>query len=57
MAVVNQAGIDSCSVIPKDAKVFTSGNDQITLVSGYNNFICTIGNHCNRGLQMTVDAV
>ena len=56
MAVVNQAGIDSCSVIPKDAKVFTSGNDQIKLVSGDNNFICTIADHCNRGLKMQVHA-
>ncbi|PWA40595.1 cupredoxin [Artemisia annua] len=57
VAVVNQAGLDSCSVIPKDAKVFTSGNDQITLVSGNNNFIDSIADHCNRGLKMTVDAV
>ena len=57
VAVVNQAGFDSCSVIPKDAKVFTSGNDQITLVSGNNNFICSIGDHCKQGLKMIVHAV
>nr|GEZ08986.1 basic blue protein-like [Tanacetum cinerariifolium] len=57
VAVVNQTGLNHCSVIPKDAKVYTSGNDHIKLVSGYNNFICSNADLCNQGLLMTLYAV
>ncbi|GKA80078.1 basic blue protein-like protein [Tanacetum coccineum] len=45
------------SLIPSNAKVYTSGNDQITLVRGSNYFICSIGDHCDQGLQMIADDV
>ncbi|PWA81930.1 cupredoxin [Artemisia annua] len=48
VATVNQIGLFHCSVIPKNAPVYTSGNEHITLVRGYNNFICSIADHCNR---------
>lgn len=57
VAVVNLTGLNHCSVIPKDAKVYTSGNDHITLVRGDNNFICSIADHCNQDLLMTLFAV
>ncbi|GJY93248.1 basic blue protein-like protein [Tanacetum coccineum] len=49
-------GLEHCSLIPSNAKVYTSGNDQITLVRGSNYFICSIGDHCDQGLCYDTDS-
>ncbi|CAL1352671.1 unnamed protein product [Linum trigynum] len=38
------------------AKVYASGNDQLTLAKGANYFICAIAGHCQANLKMTVNA-
>ncbi|KAF5775148.1 putative Phytocyanin domain, cupredoxin [Helianthus annuus] len=45
VVVVSKAGYDRCTTTPSD-KVYTSGKDQITLVKGLNNFICSFAGHC-----------
>nr|XP_043622578.1 basic blue protein-like [Erigeron canadensis] len=54
VVAVNKAGYDGCSTSPRNAKVFTSGKDRITLVKGLNNFICTIPGHCGSGMKIQV---
>ncbi|PSS02858.1 Basic blue protein [Actinidia chinensis var. chinensis] len=55
VAVVNKAGYDSCKV-PSNAKVYSSGKDQIKLVKGKNFFICTFPFHCAFAMKIAVTA-
>ncbi|GKA41250.1 basic blue protein-like protein [Tanacetum coccineum] len=56
VVVVNKAGYDGCSTTPRNAKVYTSGKDQIRLVKGVNNFICSLPGHCGSGMKIQVVA-
>ncbi|KAD5317979.1 hypothetical protein R6Q59_033293 [Mikania micrantha] len=56
VVVVNKAGYDGCSTTPRNAKVYTSGKDRITLVKGLNNFICTLPGHCSAGMKIQINA-
>ncbi|KAF5781698.1 putative Phytocyanin domain, cupredoxin [Helianthus annuus] len=55
VVVVSEEGYDGCSATPSD-KVYTSGNDQITLVKGLNNFICGFPGHCAAGMKLQISA-
>lgn len=57
VVVVNKAGYDGCSTTPRNAKVYTSGKDRITLVKGLNNFICTLPGHCAAGMKIQISAL
>ncbi|KAK1440335.1 hypothetical protein QVD17_06160 [Tagetes erecta] len=54
VVAVNKTGYDECNTIPSDAKVYTSGNDQIKLVKGLNNFICGIASHCDFDMKIQI---
>ncbi|KAI3770331.1 hypothetical protein L6452_01459 [Arctium lappa] len=56
VVAVSKAGYDGCSTTPRNAKVYTSGKDQIRLVKGLNNFICTLPGHCASGMKIQVSA-
>ncbi|CAM0875093.1 unnamed protein product [Alopecurus aequalis] len=55
VVAVDEAGYRSCRA-PRGARTFSSGNDRVTLSRGANYFICTVGNHCARGMKMQVNA-
>ncbi|MGI4370260.1 hypothetical protein ACR2V4_27080, partial [Klebsiella pneumoniae] len=55
VVVVNKAGYDSCKA-PSNAKVYSSGKDQIKLVKGKNFFICTFPGHCASAMKIAVTA-
>ena len=55
VAAVNAAGYKGCSA-PRGAKVYSSGNDRVTLARGTNYFICTIPGHCQSGMKIAVNA-
>lgn len=55
VVVVNAAGYKGCSA-PRGAKVYTSGNDRVTLARGTNYFICSIPGHCQSGMKIAVTA-
>ncbi|CAI0439272.1 unnamed protein product [Linum tenue] len=48
VAVVDANGYKTCTV-PTGAKIYTSGNDRVTLQQGNNYFICDIPQHCDQG--------
>ncbi|CAL4920137.1 unnamed protein product [Urochloa decumbens] len=52
---VNAAGYKGCSA-PRGAKVYSSGNDRVTLARGTNYFICSIPGHCQSGMKIAVNA-
>ncbi|KAK9069587.1 hypothetical protein SSX86_011491 [Deinandra increscens subsp. villosa] len=54
VAVVNKADYDGCNTSPTNAKMYTSGKDEIKLEKGLNNFICTIPTHCNFGMKIQI---
>lgn len=54
MVAVNKAGYDGCSTTPRNAKVYTSGKDKVTLVKGITNFICTLPGHCGAGMKIQI---
>ncbi|CAI9294300.1 unnamed protein product [Lactuca saligna] len=56
VVAVNKAGYTGCSNTPRNAKVYSSGKDQIRLVKGLNNFICTFPGHCDGGMKIQVMA-
>ncbi|XP_076902863.1 basic blue protein-like [Bidens hawaiensis] len=56
VVVVNKAGYVGCSTTPINAKVYASGKDQIRLVKGLNNFICTLVGHCGAGMKIQIFA-
>ncbi|KAM0013234.1 putative Phytocyanin domain, cupredoxin [Helianthus debilis subsp. tardiflorus] len=56
VVAVDEGGYYGCDVSPYDAKVYTSGNDQITLVKGNNSFICSFSDHCNSGMRLLISA-
>jgi hypothetical protein len=53
VVAVNAAGYKGCSA-PRSAKVYTSGNDRVTLARGTNYFICSIPGHCQSGMKIAV---
>ncbi|CAL9055329.1 chemocyanin-like [Musa acuminata AAA Group] len=56
VVAVSAAGYRSCSASPA-ARVFTSGNDRVTLARGTNHFICSLAGHCESGMKIAVTAV
>ncbi|KAK9740936.1 hypothetical protein RND81_03G072500 [Saponaria officinalis] len=50
---VDKNGYDNC-ISPRDAKVYQSGRDEITLNKGHNYFICTALGHCQSGMKIHV---
>ncbi|CAL9178412.1 chemocyanin-like [Musa acuminata AAA Group] len=56
VVAVNAAGYRGCSA-PRGSRVFTSGNDRITLARGTNYFICSFAGHCQAGMKIAVTAV
>ncbi|WOL01644.1 chemocyanin-like [Canna indica] len=56
VVAVSAAGYNSCSA-PRGSRVFTSGNDRVTLGRGNNYFICSIAGHCQSGMKIAVSAV
>ncbi|KAL8205847.1 hypothetical protein R6Q57_009398 [Mikania cordata] len=56
VVAVNKNGYDSCKTLPNDAKVHTSGHDNITLVRGQNSFICNFPSHCGMGMKIHIVA-
>ncbi|XP_022748593.1 basic blue protein-like [Durio zibethinus] len=55
VAVVNQEGHDSCT-LNDGAKVFDSGNTNISLVFGANYFIDSAPEICAAGMKMAINA-
>lgn len=54
VVAVSEDGYDNCS--PSGGKVFTSGNDRITLVTGDSYFICGVTGHCAANMKIKVTA-
>ncbi|XP_031255991.1 basic blue protein-like [Pistacia vera] len=55
VVVVNKRGYKNCTT-PKNAKVYQTGNDQITLAQGNSYFICNFPGHCEAGMKIAVTA-
>ncbi|XP_074585530.1 chemocyanin-like [Curcuma longa] len=55
VVAVSAAGYNSCSA-PSGSRVFTSGNDRITLGRGTSYFICSFAGHCRSGMKIAVTA-
>ncbi|XP_061337219.1 basic blue protein-like [Gastrolobium bilobum] len=55
VVVVDEDGYNACN-IPEGAKVYQSGDDQISLAQGMNYFICGIPGHCQGGMKIAVNA-
>ncbi|MFS7985845.1 putative Blue (type 1) copper binding protein [Helianthus anomalus] len=56
VVAVNKAGYVGCSTTRRNAKVYTSGKDQIRLVKGLNSFICSLPGHCGAGMKIQISA-
>uniref|UniRef100_A0ACD5UAJ8 Uncharacterized protein n=1 Tax=Avena sativa TaxID=4498 RepID=A0ACD5UAJ8_AVESA len=54
VVVVDDFGFGTCTTHPANAKVYSSGNDRITLTRGENNFISGKAGDCEKGLKITV---
>ncbi|CAD5177913.1 basic blue protein-like [Musa acuminata AAA Group] len=55
VVAVNAAGYNGCST-PRGSRVFTSGNDRITLARGRNYYICNFTGHCQSGMKIAIVA-
>ncbi|KAG6519358.1 hypothetical protein ZIOFF_022851 [Zingiber officinale] len=55
VVAVSAGGYSSCSA-PRGSRVFTSGNDRITLGRGTSYFICSFAGHCKSGMKIAVTA-
>ncbi|KAL9234212.1 hypothetical protein vseg_009107 [Gypsophila vaccaria] len=55
VVTVDKYGYDNC-ISPRNAKVYQSGRDIITLTKGPNYFICTAIGHCQSGMKILVNA-
>ncbi|XP_027113105.2 basic blue protein-like [Coffea arabica] len=53
VVAVTKAGYDSCTV-PRGARVYHTGNDQIRVGRGANYFICSYQGHCQSGMKIAV---
>ncbi|XP_038878139.1 basic blue protein-like [Benincasa hispida] len=42
---------------PRGSKVYQTGKDRITLVKGYNYFICGFPGHCKAGMKIAIKAL
>ena len=51
---VDDFGFGTCTSHPANAKVYSSGNDRITLKRGSMNFISGKADDCDKGLKITV---
>ncbi|RWW17934.1 hypothetical protein BHE74_00044639 [Ensete ventricosum] len=56
VVAVSAADYRGCSA-PRGSRIFTSGNDRITLARGTNYFICSFAGHCQAGMKIAVTAV
>ncbi|GAB2289939.1 hypothetical protein Dimus_024237 [Dionaea muscipula] len=52
---VDKRGYHGC-VSPKAAKVYSTGNDRVSLVKGMNYFICSFPGHCQAGMKLAINA-
>ncbi|XP_057808657.1 basic blue protein-like [Salvia miltiorrhiza] len=55
VVLVDKASYDSCTV-PPNATTYSSGNDEITIGSGPNYFICGFPRHCGFGMKIVANA-
>ncbi|URE46628.1 Basic blue protein [Musa troglodytarum] len=55
VVAVTAAGYGGCSA-PRGSRVYTSGNDRITLARGTRYFICSFAGHCQAGMKIAVTA-
>lgn len=53
---VDNVGYGGCSTTPSNAKVYSTGKDQIRLVKGLNSFICSLPGHCGSGMKIQISA-
>ena len=53
VVVVNDIQFELCGHA-LDSKIYSSGNDKITLAKGWNHFICGFPNHCESGRKMMI---
>lgn len=54
VVAVNRNGYVSCQVSPPNARVYTSGHDEIKLEAGLNYFISSIPGDCQEGMKIVV---
>ncbi|XP_044488859.1 basic blue protein-like [Mangifera indica] len=55
VVVVNKRGYKNCTT-PKNAKVYQTGKDRITLAQGNSYYICNFPGHCENGMKIAVTA-
>ncbi|KAK4378648.1 hypothetical protein RND71_000510 [Anisodus tanguticus] len=53
VVIVNKANYDNCK---GSGKIFSSGNDRVTLTKGTTYFVCGIAGHCDGGQKITITA-
>ncbi|CAN6248098.1 unnamed protein product [Urochloa humidicola] len=53
---VNTVAQYSMWEVPKNATVWSSGNDRITLARGMSFFVCGIPEHCHKGMKIAITA-
>ncbi|CAL5033027.1 unnamed protein product [Urochloa decumbens] len=53
---VNTVAQYSMCEVPRNATVWSSGNDRITLARGMSFYICGIPGHCQKGMKIAVTA-
>ncbi|XP_027338719.1 basic blue protein-like [Abrus precatorius] len=56
VVAVDRSGYTDCRA-PGNARVFSSGKDQIKLARGQNYFICNFPGHCESGMKIALNAV
>ncbi|XP_061348170.1 basic blue protein-like [Gastrolobium bilobum] len=57
VVAVDSTGYSNCKTSPANAKVYSSGNDQIRVYRGMNCFICNFTGHCESGMKLAINAV
>ncbi|PIA28514.1 hypothetical protein AQUCO_06900052v1 [Aquilegia coerulea] len=55
LVLVDKQGYDTCKPA-NGAKEYRSGSDSITLAKGQNYFICSLPNHCESKMKISVNA-
>ncbi|XP_041003668.1 basic blue protein-like isoform X2 [Juglans microcarpa x Juglans regia] len=56
VAIVGVHGYTSCTTASSNSRTYTSGNDRMILLRGWNYFICSIPGHCQEGMRIAVYA-
>ncbi|CAN6275416.1 unnamed protein product [Urochloa humidicola] len=53
---VNTVAQYSMCEVPRNATVWNSGNDRVTLARGMSFFVCGVSGHCQKGMKIAVTA-